>query len=309
MSDPIHIISLGAGVQSSTMALMAAKGEIGPMPTCAIFADTQDEPKSVYKWLDWLESQLPFPVYRVTVGKLSEFAVKEKINQKTGAPYYSNCIPAFVKGASYAEGRVGRYCTRDFKIIPIIRQVKRLAKSEIAAWRRKRNESRRIARILGGAFSNASTPLIPEPVIVQWIGISLDEVSRMKSSRDAFIVHRWPLVDIGMKRHDCLVWMERNRFPKPPRSACKFCPFKSNHEWRKLRDEEPDEFRQAVEFEARLQALHGSIASPGKIKGIPYLHRSLRPLAEVDLRTDLEMGQNDLFNNQFNNECEGMCGV
>ena len=40
-----HIISLGAGVQSSTMALMAAHGEIGPMPDCAIFADTGAEPQ------------------------------------------------------------------------------------------------------------------------------------------------------------------------------------------------------------------------------------------------------------------------
>ena len=36
----LRVISLGAGVQSTTMALMAAHGEIGPMPDCAIFADT-----------------------------------------------------------------------------------------------------------------------------------------------------------------------------------------------------------------------------------------------------------------------------
>jgi 3'-phosphoadenosine 5'-phosphosulfate sulfotransferase (PAPS reductase)/FAD synthetase len=59
-------LSLGAGVQSSTLALMAARGEIGPMPKAAIFADTQAEPESVYRWLDWLEKQLPFPVHRVT---------------------------------------------------------------------------------------------------------------------------------------------------------------------------------------------------------------------------------------------------
>ena len=63
-----HIISLGAGVQSSTMALMAAKGEITPMPDAAIFADTGWEPKYVYDWLDWLETQLPFPVHRVSGG-------------------------------------------------------------------------------------------------------------------------------------------------------------------------------------------------------------------------------------------------
>lgn len=51
-----RVISLGAGVQSTTMALMAAHGEIGPMPDCAIFADTQDEPPEVYDHLAWLMS-------------------------------------------------------------------------------------------------------------------------------------------------------------------------------------------------------------------------------------------------------------
>jgi hypothetical protein len=43
----LTVISLGAGVQSSTMALMAADGEL-PKPDCAIFADTGNEPKAVY---------------------------------------------------------------------------------------------------------------------------------------------------------------------------------------------------------------------------------------------------------------------
>jgi 3'-phosphoadenosine 5'-phosphosulfate sulfotransferase (PAPS reductase)/FAD synthetase len=66
----IHLISLGGGVQSSTMALMAAHGEISPMPKAAIFADTQAEPKSVYTWLDWLKPQLPFPVEALAQGQL-----------------------------------------------------------------------------------------------------------------------------------------------------------------------------------------------------------------------------------------------
>ena len=58
----LNVLSLGAGVQSTVMALMAAEGEITPMPDCAIFADTQFEPESVYTHLDWLETQLPYPV-------------------------------------------------------------------------------------------------------------------------------------------------------------------------------------------------------------------------------------------------------
>ena len=55
----LHVLSLGAGVQSSCMALMAARGEIGPMPTAAVFADTGDEPASVYMTgFDFFQSRI-----------------------------------------------------------------------------------------------------------------------------------------------------------------------------------------------------------------------------------------------------------
>lgn len=66
----LRTLSLGAGVQSTTMALMAAHGLIEPMPDCAIFADTGWEPQAVYKHLDWLRSGvLPFPVHIVSAGR------------------------------------------------------------------------------------------------------------------------------------------------------------------------------------------------------------------------------------------------
>ena len=40
----LRILSLGAGVQSSTLALMIERGEL-PMVTAGIFADTQAESK------------------------------------------------------------------------------------------------------------------------------------------------------------------------------------------------------------------------------------------------------------------------
>ena len=58
----IRILSLGAGVQSSTLALMIQKGEV-PMVDCGIFADTGAEPKSVYDWINFLRKQCSFPIY------------------------------------------------------------------------------------------------------------------------------------------------------------------------------------------------------------------------------------------------------
>ncbi len=59
----LRVLSLGAGVQSTTLALMAAHGEVGPMPDCAVFADTGWEPRAVYDHLAWLMSPnvLPSP--------------------------------------------------------------------------------------------------------------------------------------------------------------------------------------------------------------------------------------------------------
>jgi len=63
-APPSHVVlSLGAGVQSSTVALLAKHGEL-PMPLAAVFADTGIEPAATYRHLDWLATVLPFPIVR-----------------------------------------------------------------------------------------------------------------------------------------------------------------------------------------------------------------------------------------------------
>lgn len=121
---PIHILSLGAGIQSSTMALMAAAGEITPMPKCAIFADTQAEPKSVYTWLDWLENQLPFPVHRVTFGSLLEKSLIVH-KSKSGSFYTKHSPPAYITDGQ-SDGMLMRQCTANSKIAIIIREIRKI---------------------------------------------------------------------------------------------------------------------------------------------------------------------------------------
>lgn len=271
MSEPIHILSLGAGVQSSTLALMAAAGEVTPMPVAAIFADTQAEPASVYRWLDWLEKKLPFPVVRVSKGSLRENSLKTKWSSKNQKVTLQS-IPAFLKKADGTLSLMPRQCTRDFKIDPVTKAVNSLRKKH----------------------GNAQG--------VVWIGISIDEIYRMKEHRNApRIINRHPLADLRMHREDCKRWMQRKGFPEPPRSACTFCPYHNNSEWRRLKEQEPLEFQSAVEYELQLQ----TVLATSTVLATPFLHRSLVPLSEVDLSTEEENGQGNLFNN----ECEGMCGV
>jgi hypothetical protein len=267
MIEPFHILSLGAGVQSSTLALMAAAGEITPMPSAAIFADTGAEPKPVMAWLDHLERLLPFPVHRVMYRDGLLASLQRQSN--SGTP------PFWTIGKDGRAALLGRQCTRDFKVLPVAKKVRELV------GLKKGERSKGVIRA------------------VLWIGISWDEQQRMRDSRQPFFAHRFPLVELKMRRGACLEWMERNKFPRPPKSACTFCPYHDNKLWREMKDNDPASWDQAVSVDELIRSNFRKNEGPQL-----FLHRSLKPLTEVDLSTEKERGQLT-----FDDECEGMCGV
>jgi hypothetical protein len=264
----MRILSLGAGVQSSTLALMIAHGEV-PMVDAAIFADTGWEPKKVYTWLDWLEKQLPFPVHRVAAGNLRDDIIAG--TNSTGQTFRS--VPWHMLKPNGETAMGMRQCTSEYKIKPVHRKVREL-------------------------LGYAPRKRIPAGATDMLMGISLDEIFRMKPSWHKWLVHQWPLIDAGMARHDCLTWMERRGYPLPPKSSCIGCPFHSNDEWRSIKSD-PEAWEDAV-------MLDKLIRNVGKnMKSQQFMHRDRVPLDEVDLSTAADHGQVDMFNN----ECEGMCGL
>jgi len=216
--NKLRILSLGAGVQSTTLALMVKHGDL-PMVDCAVFADTGWEPKAVYAHLDWLESVLPFTVHRVMEGNIRE----DLEAAHKGKRWLS--IPAFSKGG----GMVRRQCTKEYKIVPIRRKVR-----ELAGLTRKKSP----------AF----------PVVEQWIGISMDEAIRMKPSQEAWQENIWPLIDKGMTRRDCLKWLEERQYSVPPKSACIGCPYNSDARWAERRENTPEEFAEAVAIDKMIRS-------------------------------------------------------
>jgi hypothetical protein len=270
----VNILSLGAGVQSSTMALMAAHCEITPMPDCAIFADTQAEPQHVYDWLDWLRSEnvLPFPVHIVTAGSLWD----DTVNGLNSTGQRLASIPAFTSNQEKeGGGLLRRQCTSEYKILPVMKKAR-----ELMGYKPRQR--------------------IPKDSVSMWIGISTDEIMRVKPSRFPFIENRHPLIEAGISRRDCMKWMERHEYPAPAKSSCVFCPYHNNATWRDMKVNAQEEFAKAVEFDAAIRD-----DKRGKVKEQLYIHRSLKPLGEVDFRNEEDKGQL----NMFNNECEGMCGI
>jgi hypothetical protein len=265
------VLSLGAGVQSTTLALAAARREVGPMPDCAIFADTKWEPRAVMKHLAWLRTQLPFPVHLVSAGDLKADTLAR--TNTTGGRYAPVPWHILMPDGSRSMGR--RQCTKEYKIAPITKHLRALL--GVKKGRR-----------------------VPKGVIVeQWIGISTDEIERIKAPRQAWIRNRWPLLEADMDRRACAKWLEERQY-SAPKSSCLGCPFHSNAEWRRIRDESPDEWAETVAIDRALR--EGN--SRGK-RGKEFMHRSCLPLDQAPI-DETDTGP-DLFG--FKNECEGMCGI
>ena len=279
-----RVLSLGAGVQSSVLALLASRDDerlrragYSP-PDAAVFADTGWEPEYVYRHLDWLERQLAFPLVRVSAGDL-------RSNLRRGMTVSGHRfvdVPLFLVDESGRKGMLRRQCTNHYKIRPINRAVRELA---------------------GG---KPRRPFPRDRKVEMWIGISRDEVARMKPSREPWIEHHWPLVDIDMSRGDCLEWFESEHPGRYlPRSACVVCPYRSTEHWMELKEREPVSFDEAVRFD---RWLRNSKSNPVRelVNGRPYLHSARRPLASVI--ANIGGGSGDEADT-FTEECDGVCGV
>ena len=121
----LTVISLGGGVQSSVMALMASGGAFDRVPDCAIFADTRWEPPSVYEHLEWLAGQLRFPTYVVDNGRSLREDVKALTNHSGSRNYVD--IPVYLKGSDGEGDGIGRrQCTDNYKIRPIRKKIREM---------------------------------------------------------------------------------------------------------------------------------------------------------------------------------------
>jgi len=244
-----RVISLGAGVQSTALVLLAVNGEL--QADVAIFADTQAEPPWVYEHLWRLAlfcAERDFPIVVVTRGSLeAEIA--------TGAPG----LPLHAIADSGKPFLFPRWCTANFKITPIYREIRR----------RFRPKPR------------------TEGVDVM-LGISVDEITRAKPARVRWARNRFPLLDLGWDRADCLAYCEANGF-RPASSSCFFCPFHSVEEWLRL----PSELRKrAIEVDETVRRRWPSTFLTSR--RIPL--RDLYAGAACGDLVDLKQG-----------ECEGYC--
>lgn len=170
-------------------------------------------------------------------------------------------IPAFTINKHGRRGSLLRSCTDRFKIQPIRKFLRKEMKAES---------------------------------VEMWLGISTDEASRMKDSRVKYAVNKYPLIDLGLSRNDCIEYLKKIGV-EASKSACVMCPYHNAKSWMKVRENESD-WNMAVKYDERIRNIR-------KEKGtLLYIHASGKPL---EMAVDGDKNQT----NMFINECEGYCGL
>lgn len=114
------------------------------------------------------------------------------------------------------------------------------------------------------------------------------------------------MFDLEMTRGDCIAYLQSVAPDRTvARSACVYCPYRRNAEWRRLRDEDPDGWQLACKVDDGMR-------HPDAICGVGlerklYLHRSCVPLSIAPI--DEPESADDQMRFGFSQECEGMCGL
>lgn len=158
-------------------------------------------------------------------------------------------IPAYTE-----HGKLSNFCSHEWKL-------------------------RVVRRYIGGAKA------YPDGII-NWLGMSTDEIERLHPSDAQWCETHWPLCDmpvsggygIQMSRAMCKQLILGYGWPEPPKSSCWMCPHRRNRQWQQLKTYYPADFQKAVQLDKEIR-------SRDKQGGV-WLHGSRKPLDEVDFTAD-----------------------
>lgn len=246
--------SCGGGVQSTAIAVLIITGKL-PKPDLSCIIDTEREKSSTWEYLlEVTQPALARAGVNLEIIAKSRYAKMDLYTNKD----HSLLIPAFTTIGDKL-GKLSNFCSKEWKQYCVERW---LAEKDLLNCE-------------------------------QWIGISIDEMRRVRVSRKRWLQNRYPLIELGLARTDCLTLVREFGWPVPPRSSCWMCPNMQNDEWHELKTEAPEDFAKAIELEREIREIDSGV----------YLHRAAKTIDKIDFQDTNEKSPDD-------NSCSsGLCFV
>ena len=191
----MRFLSFGGGVQTTSLLLMDQYDEI-------IFADTGNEMPETYDYMKrYIAPYVEMKGIKFTV-------VRKGVKQ-------SETLEQFCLRRHKVPSFMHRWCTRDFKVIPIRRYIK------------KSNQY---------------------PAICV-MGISFDEIARVRTDHPGEFTYEYPLVGKKLTREDCTQEILKQGWEVPPKSGCFFCPYNRVSRMRQIYETMPEHWQRIKTME------------------------------------------------------------
>jgi hypothetical protein len=255
------VLSTGGGMQSTAICALVITGKLPP-PDMAVIVDTGFERSSTFDYMD-----------KYTGPAMAAFGVpivRVRRADFTDNDYKSVC--------NIGESDETTYC-----LLPTYNKTPGGEKSKARGFCSSKMKTDPFQRYMRSIGVNE---------YITWIGFSADELRRcvVKPRVEYPLVGRlFGTSSLVMNRGDCAAEIQRMGWPIPPKSSCYICPHMRDSEWAGLP-------RRELEAAALIEQEITNI-NVGYEK---YLHRSCRPLLEVDFTQDVS--SEHLFK-----ECAGHC--
>lgn len=255
----MKILSCGAGMQSTALALMACENVKNPgkFPCVPVydlicFCDLGKEPPWVLEQVDFIRNAcLDVGIrFEVISSPLYEDYLRDFGNKRVVS------IPFWTIGEDGKKGRMLRNCTLEYKIGLIQKYVR---------W-----------QLLG---YRKGQRIKPEDIKAHemHIGFSFEEKHRCRDNPNKMFVNVFPLVDMKLERKDNYAYIKDVWGLETKASACSFCPYHRNYFFQYLKEHDEKEYEDLVDFDEMLEREQPNTKITSKL----YISRSRKRIADL----------------------------
>ena len=255
----MNILSCGAGMQSTALALMSCKNKLKPnthplvpIYDAILFCDLGEEPEWVYRQVEFIHDAcekvgIPFYILRSDLygDYMKDFGKRRVVS-----------IPFWSVDENGKKGKMMRNCTLDYKIAVM----QKFVRQELLKYRsgQKMYEFDRKAHQMH-------------------LGFSTEEKHRCKENPHPMFENYYPLVEMGLERKGNYKYILEVWGLETKASACTICPFHRNYFFQYIKEHSKEDYRKAVEFDEMLETEQPKT----KINSKLYISRSRKRIAEL----------------------------
>ena len=256
-TEGVQIWSCGGGTQSGAIAALIAQGKL-PKPDLCFMVNTTREKSGTWPFVeDFIRPQLAKVGLDLNIIPATDFGNIALLSVKGDI---------LMPGFTTQSGKIGKlpaFCA--------------------GSW--KTDISERYLRSLGIKTAR------------NWIGISLDEMRRVRKQHRPWLELWYPLIfGVPLRRVQCVEVIRAAGWAgEIPHSACWMCPNQHDDEWLDMKTNWPGDFERACDLDEELRL----VVDPHF-----FVHSSCRPLRDIDFTVPINQAQGSMFADRG---CTGGC--